>query len=414
MRLEIVSVTLSFGASSLYWLVSALRMDAAVYGGMMQLQALLLTCVAVFSLRTHDLVFHLQAHHGRPLRTAYLGALQLELALTVIGSACCLVLALLGVFGLLASSGVSPALWAAAALLANLTILQGASAAYLRGSHLDRRVAWADLLTALAWGAALVSALTLRAPATWWILGIGFAAGAVRPLALTGFALTGALWQSPDQPAVNGNLPPLNRRQLGRFLVAGQFTNLLKNNLLSLETLLLGRLAGADQVALFRVARSLLGLATVLLNISYQKAFRALAASKEAGQRQQVIRRMTRSSLKLWAGSLPIVFAAGLLFVHLKGGPHYNGLVLVLAVAALAALPLALQQSDFAALSLDGQFARINLAYSLAFGLLLVGCLVWADRMSALLFLALSAVAGLLRFALLRWPPTQPSQPTPR
>jgi O-antigen/teichoic acid export membrane protein len=132
-------------------------------------------------------------------------------------------------------------------------------------------------------------------------------------------------------------------RPEGLPLLAGQFTNLIKNNLLSLETLLLGRLVAAEGVAVFRVARSLVNLSTVLLNISYQRSFRALAAEKDDARRGPILRRMSGSAVKLWAASVPPVLVAAIAFAWLKP-EGYADLTWLTALAALAALPVALKR----------------------------------------------------------------------
>jgi O-antigen/teichoic acid export membrane protein len=401
MRLEILAVALSFGATSLFWLVSALRMAAADYGAMMQLQALLLTCVALFSLRTHDLVFHLQAHHDWALKAAWRLALRLELVLMLLGSVCVLVASHWLPLGAVDAGGPAGAAWVATVLLANLTVLQGASAAYLRARHLDRRIAAADTAATAAWLLALAYVLLTPRPATWLVLGVAFAAGAVRPLVLTALAVAPHAGTDPsatDTPAT----PVLDRRRIGGFLLGGQFTNLIKNNLLSLETLLLGRLVAAEGVAVFRVARSLVNLSTVLLNISYQKSFRALAAEKDATRRGPILRRMSRSAVKLWAVSLPPVLVAAVAFVWLKP-TGYADLPWLTALAALAALPVALQQPHFAGLSLDGRFGRINASYIAGFLVLVAGCALATatGHMHVTMFLILSLLAAAVRFGVM-------------
>lgn len=401
MRLEIIAVALSFGATSLFWLVSALRMAAADYGAMMQLQAVLLTAAALFSLRTHDLVFHLQTHHDWALKAAWRLALRVELVLMLLGSASVLAASHWLPLGAANAGGPAGLAWVITVLLANLTVLQGASAAFLRARHLDRRIAAADSAATGAWLLALAFVWLTPHPAHWLVLSVAFTAGAVRPLVLTALAV--AAHASADAaPASDATAPALDRRRVGRFLLAGQFTNLVKNNLLSLETLLLGRLVAADGVAVFRVARALVNLSTVLLNISYQKSFRALAGQPDAARRGPILQRMTRSSLKLWALSVPPVLLAATVFVWLKPA-GYDDLPWLTALAALAALPLALQQPHFAGLSLDGRFGRINASYVAGFLALAAGCALatLAGHMNVTMFLILSLFAAVTRYGVM-------------
>lgn len=404
MRKEILSVALSFGATSLFWLAAAIRMDTAVYGRMMQVQALLLIITALFSLRTHDLVFHLRTSHSWSLRRAFWISLCVELVLTASSTACSFVAWYWVSSDSSSAAAVSDcAAWPLALLLVNLTIVQGASAAYLRGGHRDLQVAKADLLTAAAWSLALAWQMLVVHPAIANVLIVGFAAAAVRPMALTAFALIVA---AGDNTPEHGEAKMLDRRGVGYVLIAGQFTNLMKSNLLSVETLLLGQLVSSEAVALFRVSRSFLNLSTVLLNISYQKTFRDLAASLSRIQRAAIIRRMTITSLKLWGMSVPFVFLAAMMYMWLRPSSGYEGLLPVLGVATFASLPLVLQQSDFAALTLEGRFGRINLAYGIGFVVLLIGCAVLAKWMTLMIFLLLSGGASLVRSSMLRYSAT--------
>ena len=399
-RNEILPVTISFAATSLFWLGASIRMEATDYGRMMQQQAMLLIVTALFSLRTYDLVFHLQKSHSWSLRRAYRSALLLEVVLTLVSTACSLAVGYLtsgaAFIGAATSSGAA---WSVTVLLVNLSIMQGASAAYLRGRHRDQRIAMVDLLTAAAWVVALIWLAAADHPTIAAVLGAGFTAAAMRPLALTAFAHAAT---ASEQTPARMNSKPLDKRKIGYVLAAGQFTNFIKNNLLSFETLLLGHVVTSEAVAVFRVARSFLNLPTVLLNINYQKTVRDLAACASQLQREPIIRRMTITSLKLWGLSMPVIFVAAALYVQLQIGSGYADLLVVLGVAAIASVPGVLQQSDFAALSLDTRFSQINWAYGVGFLVLLVGCAVLSNWMTLMIFMLISGGAAFVRFFMLR------------
>jgi hypothetical protein len=399
MKKEVLSVTLSYGASSLFWLLSALRLNASVFGQMMQIQALLLILNALFALRTYDLVFHLQKTYSLPARRAFYTALRLEVALAFLSSAITLAGSqwILPKFQESGSAHVAH-VWPLIIVLVNLTILQGASAGYLRIRDLDSRVANADLLTAVAWLASLSWLLLTDMPTIVHVLTAGFACAAVRPLVMTIFALLAA--RSDATPTAQEALP-LDKVSIIRILLSGQLTNLLKNNLLSLETVLLGRVVSAESVAVFRIARALLNLSTVLLNISYQKTFRELSRCATLLDRSAVVKRMNIVSIKLWCATLPAVFIAGMIYRSVQTTGAYEDLILILALATLASFPVVLQQSDFASLSLDNRFLPINIAYLCGFVVLLLGCVFWADYMSLVNFMILSACAAVVRYLLL-------------
>jgi O-antigen/teichoic acid export membrane protein len=400
MRKEILSAAVSFGAVGLFWLGASIRMDALDYGRMMQHQSMLLVIVALFSLRTYDLVFHLHKSHAWSLRRAYRSAQLLEVALTLVSTACSLVVVhwtSSGAFNT-ATTGSGMA-WSFTVLLLNMSIMQGASAAYLRGLHQDQRVAKVDLLTAAAWLVALIWLVATDRPTISEVLGAGFTAAFMRPLALTVFAHTATVI---DQTPPGADALPLNKRRTAYVLAAGQFTNLIKNNLLSFETLLLGQLVTSEAVAVFRVSRSFLNLPSVLLNISYQKTVQYLATSSCNLEREAISRRMTIMSLKLWGFSLPVIFVAAVIYDKFQTGPEYANLLVVLAVAAIASVPVVLQQSNIAVLFLDTRFSRINWAYGVGFLALLAGCAVLSNWMTLIIFILISGSATLVRFFLLR------------
>ena len=405
MRLELVSVALSFGASSVFWLVAAWLMELGVYGSVMQMQALLLLSSALFSLRTYDLVFHLGKHHGWPLGTAWRAALRVEIGLLLAGTTCCAVVLNWPGLAPAALGGNAAGYGLVLAVLANLPLLQGASAALLRGQHRDHDVAVAELCAFGAWAMALLVIWT-AAPLTPRLLLISaFAAGAARPLALAALALRA--YEEVSAPAL-----AMDRRRIARYLLGGQLTNLLKNNLVAIETLLLGRVAGAEAVALYRVARSMLNLSTVLLNIGAQKAFRELPKAVTELARAATLRRLNREALIIYGCTLPVSFAVAWAFSRWHANGSYDDLVSTLAWSALAMLPLVLQQSQFAALSLDGGFSRIGAAYAGGLLLLVAGCLL-LNPMPLIVFLIVVALAGSLRYALLRVLSRAQAKPSP-
>lgn len=408
MRKEILPVAISFGTSSLFWLGASIRMEVADYGRMMQQQAILLIVIAVFSLRTYDLVFHLQKSHALSLRRAYRVALMIEVVLAVLSTACSLVFinCAFGDSFNAAATGFD-VMWSLTVLLANLSIMQGASTAYLRGIHQDQRIAVVDLLTAAAWVAALIWLATTEHPKIVEVLSTGFIAAAMRPLAL--IILAHAVIVN-HQTLEHRNAKPLDRYKVSYILAAGQFTNLIKNNLLSFETLLLGYFVTSEAVSVFRVARSFLNLSTVILNISYQKTFRDLAACASHLQRKSIIHSMTVKSFKLWGSSMPVIFIAAILYDQFQIGPGYADLLLVLGVVAITSVPVALQQSDFAALSLYNRFSQINWAYGVGFLVLLMGCLALSNRITLMIFILISGSATLVRFFLLRRAALQDTQ----
>jgi hypothetical protein len=111
---------------------------------------------------------------------------------------------------------------------------------------------------------------------------------------------------------------------------------------------------------------------------------------------------MSHGAVKLWAVSLPPVLVAAVAFVWLKP-TGYADLPWLTALAAMAALPAALQQPHFAGLSLDGQFGRINASYIAGFLVLVAGCALAAatGHMHVTMFLILSLLAAAVRLGVM-------------
>jgi len=398
MRLEIVASVLSFAMSSAFWLLAALRMEPSSYGVLMQWQSLLMIGAAFFAWRTHDLVFHLQREHGAGLREAYLVGVRLELMLACGGAVVAVLLLIQAPLLGVARPTAPLLLLAALGLLSNITCLQGSPTAYLRARALHQYIAYIDLGVVSAWAVAL--AVLLASPHLPPLEALALALGAASTRALL---LILVAWRNSrgadiaDPHAAR----PAGWRSMARFLVAGQSTHLLKNNLVSIETLLLGRLSGPDAVALFRVAKSFQSLTSVLLNVTYQRAYAALHHAEDHAQRRQVVGSMTRKSLLMWAGALPVIFLAAFAFLHYRDHPAYAGLYRAVGLCALAALPLALQQSDFANLTLTRRLSRIVAAYGAGLALLLLGCVLFHNQMTTDLFIGLTVVAGFVRYAVM-------------
>lgn len=401
MRSEILTVGISFGATSLYWLAASIRIDVAKYGLMMQQQAILLIVTAFFSLRTYDLVFHLQKNYSWSLRRAYRVVLLLELVLTLFSCICSLAVIYnlsLGdrLFSTL-NNNESTAYWIV--LVGSMSVMQGASAAYLRGIHHDRRIAIVDLLTGSAWIIALIWLASATLPTNIEVLGAGLTAAAIRPFALVVFAYSATVG---NKSLKSDDSKFLTWTSLTKVLASGQITNLIKNNQLSLETLLIGYLMTSETVGVYRVGRSFLNLSNIFLNISYQKTVRDLSVKMTEVHKKNIIRQMTITSLKLWIISMPIIFISAAIYSHFQIGTGYVDLIAVICAATIGYVPLVLQQSYFAALTLDAQFNKVNIAYCVGLLVVLLGCAILSEYMTLMIFIYLSGFAALVRYIIMR------------
>lgn len=400
MRFEIVTSGMAFFATSLYWLLAAFRLSPADYGQMMQLQALVLIVTAIFSLRTHDLLFYLQKTHSWELGHSFNFVQNLEMVLIILSTAVAVSLLLLNsIASDPALAGVGLIRWSAISLLANSTLIQGSSLAYLRTQHLDAKIAWSDLYAVGAWGAALLFLAIWKYPEPHEVLVVGFAASAIKPIAL--------LIISRSTPAIRMlrlGVPviALNKLEIFYFLLGGQLTNMLKNGMASIETLLISLTMTTESIAIFRVSRSFFGLTTVLLNITYQKALRKLVKQKTTKKIKSTITNFDSKSLRLWAVSTPPIIFASFLFLYIKGDVAYEELPFITLLISIAFLPIAAQQSHFAFLTLDAQFKKISIAYIIGGGVLLLSYLFLNSQMTLPLFVLTLGVANFSRYLIMR------------
>jgi len=400
MRFEILTSGIAFTATSLYWLFAAFRLSAGEYGQMMQLQALILIVTAIFSLRTHDLVFYLQKTHSWDLRHSFIFAQNLEIALVILSTAGAVCLLLLhSILSDPAHADVSIVTWSAISLLANSTLIQGSSLAYLRAHHLDAKIAWSDLYAIGAWIGALFLLAIWKHPKPNEVLVIGFAASAIKPIALLVISRS-----APTVRTLRLGMPmiALNKKEISYFLLGGQLTNMLKNGMISVETLLIGLMMSTESVAIFRISRSFFGLTTALLNITYQKTFRELVKQKTATEINLTITNFNSKSLKLWAVSMPPIIVASFMFLHIKNDIAYSELPFITLLISIAFLPIAIQQSHYALLTLEARFKKISMAYFVGASVLLLSCLSLNSQMTLPLFVLTLMVANFSRYWFLR------------
>ena len=400
MRFEVITVGLSFAVTSLYWLIAAFRMSAANYGHMMQLQAFIFVVTAIFSLRTHDLVFYLHKAHSCSLKRSFNFTQILEIALVIFSTATTIIASLI-INKATNSQVIGDDILIAICIsfLANITIMQGSSIAYLRAQHLDINIAWSDFFAIGAWSGALFWLTTRGNLHIFEILGVGFAAAATKPILLLIISRCSSVLNFSNAEVIQANL---DRKSILYFLLAGQFTNMMKNSLVSLETLLLGRLVSAESVAVFRIARSFLGLTTAMLNISYQKTYRELVKCKTLSEIELTTNLMNRNSVKLWAFSIPLMLIASSLFSNLNGSATYDNLSLMTLMSAATYLPIALQQTFYARLSLAASFGKINMAYVIGTGFFLIFCLVTTTFITLPLFIFIIGIANFTRLWIMR------------
>ncbi|WP_147412757.1 hypothetical protein [Rhizobium sp. AG855] len=370
-RLEFIFALGGFAASSAFWVLAAFIVVPTEFGDIAKLQAAITLVVASLTLRTYDLSFFLLRQHGQSQAAAFRQAFSIELTLLVLSS----VLVGAGLVVMQSylqnvTAGINGWTCAALGVVASLPILQGSTQALLRQKNRDFLVATTDLAGGIAFGIATI--IVILIPNRTDIIIICWLAGsAVRPIALTVLSLLHLKAPGTDEHASDAAMPrwPI----VAKFLALGQLTNVVKNNGPSIELMVLSSFVGSAGVAVFRVARSFLQLSVVLINIVYQRAFRGLAKLGADDDRKPLMKKINQNSLLAWLASLPLVAVCSAAFVYLNPHPGYDELWTALPLLALATLPTALQQGQFADLAISGRYVVINLCYMS--GLVVLACL---------------------------------------
>jgi len=399
-RLEFAVSLFSFGAASVFWLVAAFLVAPEAYGNMAQLQAIIMLAVATLSLRTYDLSFFLQRQHGMSPMPVFHYVFRVEIALLI---ACAAVVTgglLLGVGAIVSLPAMSsPVLAVIAGIVSAFPVFQGSTQALLRREHRDAQIAFSDGASGLAFGT-ITAAVLLGSRQPEVIILLWLCATAVRPLLLVAMALTAGTHSTPPLVPMGTETMP-GWRVVVRFLAWGQLANVVKNNGPTLELMLLSAFVGSSSVAVFRIARSFLQVSVVLINIVYQRAYRVLAKLEPGQDRSATARRIDRSSTLAWAAGLPLVAVGGAAFILLNPHQVYGGLWVTLPLLALATLPTALQQSQFADLAISGRYLDLNLSYVAGLSVLCILSLCSWSILSVELFAFWLFVANLARWAIM-------------
>lgn len=398
-RLEFIFSLGGFAASSAFWVLAAFVVVPTEFGDIAKLQAAITLVVASLTLRTYDLSFFLLRQHGQTQARAFRQAFAVELTLLAFSSsvvAASLVVTQSKFGGVTANiSG-----WTCLALgvVASLPILQGSTQALLRQKNRDFLVATTDLAGGVAFGLATVVVL-LFPNRTDVIIICWLTGGAVRPIALTVLSLVQFNVVGFDEQV--GAVAKPGWQVVTKFLVLGQLTNLVKNNGPSIELMVLSSFVGSAGVAVFRVARSFLQLSVVLINIVYQRAFRGLAKLGVDDDRRPLMKKINQNSLLAWLASLPLIALCSAAFVYLNPHPGYDELWTALPLLALATLPTALQQGQFADLAISGRYVVINLCYVSGLVVLVSLSVVTGGELSIQLFSLWLFLANLTRLTVM-------------
>jgi O-antigen/teichoic acid export membrane protein len=355
----------TFAASSLFSLLLAFVLDPSLYGLMMTWQAAILIVSSILTTRTYELFFHLQSKHDVDGRSAFRASLKIEIVSSIAIVAICTA----GAFFAAMSNSHIPETKNVAILASLIAFgtMQGSSVAWLRYTGQWSFVAAADFVCILTWGAALIILILsgIRDPLTLLLLN-GLAQGVRAASLFIACAITFDRTREFDD---RNEAPTLGK--VLRFVFGGQITNALKNGSTSFETIIVAAFFGPVAVALYRIARALIGLPTAALNVLLQKSYPALTQSAPGAERKDVQQKLAHRSVKVALLLYPVAAGVGVIYAIIKPEVDLIQFQLILAVCYLTLIPAAQQQAAFVLLSVNGEHAALSLGYIVAFVFLL-------------------------------------------
>jgi O-antigen/teichoic acid export membrane protein len=389
-RAESLLAIAGFGASSLFWLVLAFLMPAREYGLMMTVQAPVLLVVAVFTFRTHDLVYYLAAQRGLAIERSWRIAIVIEAVAAILCIAACGVG--LGLFGELPVAGHRGQVILFGAL-ASLTVVQGATVAKLRYHHRDPRIVAANWVCLGGWALAAAGLLWPSHPPLA-MLCLGAMPQALRTLAL----LAQARVADADHGAAPASVPGA---EIARYLAGGQMINVVKNGATSIETLILAAFAPPAVIAMYRLAKSTLGIATSAANVAFQQGFAAIAKASDHAARMAQLHALNRRSLRIALASYPLSAAFALVYALYKPEIEVATFELIVLGVFVAFIPSVLIQGPFIVVTLNGENRTANYAYLLSLVVLGAISLALFAVPSVWIFIAATFVSALSRHLML-------------
>jgi O-antigen/teichoic acid export membrane protein len=390
-RAESLLAIAGFGASSLFWLVLAFLMPAAEYGSMMTVQAPVLLVVAVFTFRTHDLVYYLASQRGLGIERSWRIAVTIEAVATLACIAMCAVGLTLFDIELPVTGHRGQVLLFG--FLAALTVLQGATVAKLRYQQRANRIIVANWVCLGGWVLAGAALLWPEHPPLA-MLSLGSLPQALRSLAL--------LMQSRVAEADGGRASTsVPRNEIIRYLAGGQMINVVKNGATSIETMILAAFAPPAIIAMYRLAKSTLGVATSAANVAFQQGFAAIAKAQDQARRLVQLRLLNRRSLRIALASYPLSAAFALAYGLYKPEIEVLTFELIVLGVFIAFIPSVLIQGPFIVVTLSGENRTANFAYLLSLVVLGAISLILFAVPSVWIFIAATFLSALARHVFL-------------
>lgn len=389
-RIESLFAVANFGAASLFWLAIAFLISPSEYGVLMTLQAAVLLLVALFTLRTHDLVYYLTGSRGYSLSEAYRTALTIELAAAVL----CAGIGLLVILTIGSTRIAQPELAAVFVLVATAVVVQQGSVVRLRRMGRTRLIVAADSATLASWlGVGGYVLVGMPGPREM-LLVLGAAPQAVRSALL----LVGALLAPRE---AGGCANKTDWKSVARFIAGGQSINFVKNGATSLETMIVAAFAGPAVVAMYRLTKSTQGLAAAISNVAFQQGSNSIAATPDPERRQSLWRQVRRRGIRACIATYPAGALFALAYAWQKPEIGLLEFQAIMAGSYIAFFPLVLLQGSFIVVSLAGRHRVVNRAYLVSTAVLLLLCASLFLLPSIWAFLAALTLSNYLRLWLL-------------
>jgi hypothetical protein len=390
-RAESLLAIAGFGASSLFWLVLAFLMPVSEYGLMMTVQAPVLLVVAAFNFRTHDLVYYLASQRGLGIERSWRIAVSIEAAATLASIAVCAVgLAWFDIELPVTGHRGDVVLFGA---LASLTVLQGSTVAKLRYHHRANRIVVANWVCIGGWLLAAMGLLwSSRSPLA--MLSLGSLPQALRSLAL----LVQSRVNSPED---RQSTPFVPRREIARYLAGGQMINVVKNGATSIETMILAAFAPPAMIAMYRLAKSTLGIAISAANVAFQQGYAAIAKAPDHTRKLVQLHLLNRRSLRVALASYPLSAAFALAYGLYEPKIEILTFELIVLGVFVAFIPSVLIQGPFIVVTLNGENRTANYAYLLSLAVFGVISLILFAVPSVWIFIAATFLGALSRHIVL-------------
>jgi hypothetical protein len=185
------------------------------------------------------------------------------------------------------------------------------------------------------------------------------------------------------------------------FIAKSHIANVLKNNVLVIEVLLLGMVSDNSTVGIYRLARSVLSMALIGLNISFQKILKALSKHfEDALIMVEVIRREVRFNWFVYVLGLPMGLSALFVFSLLKDDVPLSLALTAFTAVWIGQFPTILHQVPFAMAIISAEYFRILLAWVLGFAVIV--CFTFITGSASVIEFSIAVLfGGLVRSAIL-------------